>query len=101
MNYRFALLLLLMAAPVLAETPQHPSPRSALSLTCLGCHSDSSSNASRGIPSLKVLSPEALASKLIAYQENRLTGTVMNRISQGLSLEEIQNLSHSFRAEPK
>jgi cytochrome c553 len=100
MMYRFVLLLTLVSSPLSAETQTLPPPLSALKMTCAGCHRDTGSQTTRSIPSLKKLTPQALESKLIAYKDNRLQGTVMNRISQGLSLDNIHNLSQSFLGAP-
>ena len=96
--HRFTLLLTLIAGPLSADT--QPPPLSALKLSCLGCHGEIDAHTRKKIPTLSQLTAEALESKLTAYKENRLQGTVMNRICRGLSPDEIHQLSMSFKSAP-
>jgi cytochrome c553 len=98
--HRFALLLSLVAGPLSADTILHPPSLSALKLSCLGCHGETDAPTQNHIPTLSQLTPAALESKLMAYKENRLQGTVMNRICQGLTQDELHQLSITFKGAP-
>ena len=98
--HRFALLLSLVAGPLSADTKLRPPSLSALKLSCLGCHGETDPPTQNHIPSLSQFTPGALESKLMAYKENRLQGTVMNRIGQGLTQDEIHQLSITFKGAP-
>ena len=60
---------------------------------CSSCHAEEKSNGAYAIPSLKKQSAENLAKKLMAYRNDELAGTLMNRIAKGYSEHELQAIA--------
>jgi sulfide dehydrogenase cytochrome subunit len=63
------------------------SPDNILALNCQSCHAALSEP--EGIPSLHSLSQTVIENALLAFKRGERDATVMNRISSGLSDEEI------------
>lgn len=63
--------------------------------TCMGCHGVNGKSPG-SIPSIAGQSSAALNSKLMAYREGKLTGTIMNRIAKGYTPDELKAVSEFF-----
>ena len=63
--------------------------------TCMGCHGVNGKSPG-SIPSIAGQSAESLSSKLMAYREGKLTGTIMNRIAKGYTPAEIKAVAEFF-----
>lgn len=79
------------AAPVYRD----PDEGTLLAAPCAGCHRKAS-DSKAGIPVLSDLTPEELASKLLAYRSGELEGTLMNRLARGYSEAEIRLLADAL-----
>ena len=63
-----------------------------LAAPCSGCH-DARPAGDGQIPDLTGLSTEVIAEKLLAYRDDRLDGTLMNRIARGYSEPELRMIA--------
>ncbi|WP_407276001.1 c-type cytochrome [Halothiobacillus sp. DCM-1] len=84
--------LLLPAAQVSAN---EQISGATIGYTCMGCHGVNGKSPG-SIPSIAGQSAAQLASKLMAYREDKLTGTIMNRIAKGYTPAEIQAVAAFF-----
>jgi len=69
----------------------------ALANACAACHGPEGRSTGM-IPSLRDLSPNALHDSLRAYRSGERTGTVMNRLTQGLDDADIDAITAHFAA---
>jgi cytochrome c553 len=69
----------------------------ALANACAACHGPEGRSAGM-IPSLRDLTPNALHDSLRAYRSGERTGTVMNRLTQGLDDADIDAITAHFAA---
>jgi cytochrome subunit of sulfide dehydrogenase len=69
----------------------------ALANACAACHGPEGRSTGM-IPSLRNLSPNALHGALRAYRSGERTGTVMNRLTQGLDDADIDAITAHFAA---
>jgi cytochrome c553 len=69
----------------------------ALVNACAACHGPEGRSAGM-IPSLHDLTPNALHDSLRAYRSGERTGTVMNRLTQGLDDADIDAITAHFAA---
>ena len=69
----------------------------ALANACAACHGPEGRSAG-AIPSLRDLTPNALHDSLRAYRSGERTGTVMNRLTQGLDDADIDAITAHFAA---
>ena len=69
----------------------------ALANACAVCHGPEG-RSSGMIPSLRDLDPNALHDSLRAYRSGERTGTVMNRLTQGLNDADIDAITAHFAA---
>jgi cytochrome c553 len=69
----------------------------ALANACAACHGPEGRSIG-GIPSLRDLTPNALHDSLRAYRNGERTGTVMNRLTQGLDDADIDAITAHFAA---
>lgn len=83
-----------MSAPVCAEGPSGE----VLVNTCFSCHGTDGHSAG-AMPSIAGKDPDYIERRLIDYREDRLQGTVMNRIAKGFSDAEIMRLARYFAAQ--
>ena len=91
-----AFLILCMSASA-AEPGNEPTAR-MLANTCFPCHGPQGKGA-LAMPSLEGRSSEYIEQRLIEYRDDRLAGTVMNRIAKGFTAAEIARLSRLFPVE--
>lgn len=63
--------------------------------TCMGCHGVNGKSPG-SIPSIAGQSAAQMTSKLMAYREGKITGTIMNRIAKGYTPAEILSVSEFF-----
>lgn len=91
-----ALLLCAIAAgPAVLATEAAEGARLRLIVaTCQTCHSGPQDGAT--IPRLEGLAPEALRALLEAYKTGKTPATIMDRITKGLTDEEIAGISAMF-----
>ncbi len=71
----------------------------AIGYTCMGCHGVNGKSPG-SIPSIAGQSAAGLATKLLAYRDGKLTGTIMNRIAKGYSPEELKAVAEFFAQQP-
>jgi cytochrome subunit of sulfide dehydrogenase len=69
----------------------------ALANACATCHGPEG-RSSGAIPSLRDLTPNSLHDSLRAYRSGERTGTVMNRLTQGLDDADIDAITAHFAA---
>lgn len=69
-----------------------------LAATCSGCHEGEASGDSREIPGLGGLSAEAITGKLLAYRDDKVSGTLMNRLVRGYSEQELRMIAEYLGA---
>lgn len=65
--------------------------------TCFSCHGADGHSAG-AMPSIAGKDADYIEKRLLDYREDRLQGTVMNRISKGFSDAEIVRLARDFAA---
>ena len=88
--------LLLCYTTAAAQTnPNARSDAQLLAASCNGCHADNQP-ADHTMPNLGILSAAEINKKLLSYRNNKLTGTVMNRISKGYTEAEIEQLAKAI-----
>jgi sulfide dehydrogenase cytochrome subunit len=72
----------------------------SLAASCSSCHARSSEpSVSVGIPALTGLSSAQLLSKLMAYRQDEIAGTLMNRIAKGYSPAELAAIADTITKE--
>jgi len=84
---------LIVSTAVYAEDPSSE----VLVNTCFSCHGTDGHSAG-AMPSISGKDPDYIERRLIDYREDRLQGTVMNRIAKGFSDTEIASLARYFAA---
>jgi cytochrome subunit of sulfide dehydrogenase len=88
-------LLLFASASTAAADMQatEPDPATAVSVqACYGCHARPGTEAN-GLVSFSASSALEITNKLKAYRSGELSSTVMNRISRGYSLAELESIA--------
>ena len=80
--------LCLSLSPVTDAQDRIFSPGSVLSLGCIACHGQAEQNSL--IPSLSLMNSEQIEAALLAFKRNERQGTLMPRITDALSVEQIQ-----------
>ncbi len=85
--------LVMLIAPGFAAGDQ-PSG-AVLANTCYSCHGTDGHSAG-AMPSIAGKDAGYIERRLLDYREDRLKGTVMNRIAKGFSAEEIGRLAQHF-----
>ena len=89
-----ALVLLPMLATSSPAAEDRPSGE-VLANTCYSCHGTDGHSAG-AMPSIAGKDASYIERRLLDYRDDRLSGTVMNRIAKGFSAEEIERLSQHF-----
>ena len=69
-----------------AQTPE------ALALPCANCHGPDGRSAG-AIPAIAGLSAEEIVASMVAFQNDELGATIMNRIAKGYSPAELEELA--------
>lgn len=85
-------ILLWVVTPTGVQAEYIPPVNQTLAAACYGCHAKSGAEPT-GLVALETHNAEDIAKKLLAYRSGELTGTVMNRISRGYSVEELNTLA--------
>ena len=97
-SYKLSLIIALLLTPVICKplAAQEQTPENAylrlIAATCYTCHSDPGNDAGK-IPGLQGLTASRLRELLTGYKTGELQGTIMGRISKGLSDAEIERIS--------
>jgi cytochrome c553 len=94
----FWVMLVVIGASSYAEATDLTVQRgAALANACAACHGPEG-RSTGAIPSLRDLTPNALHDSLRAYRSGERTGTVMNRLTQGLDDADIDAITAHFAA---
>ncbi len=84
------LALYLLPLPAAAQAPGIAP--SLLAASCGTCHGPDGRGAG-SVPPLDGLAPEAIRTSLLAFRQDRLPATIMNRLAKGFTEAEIDALS--------
>jgi cytochrome c553 len=94
----FWVMLVVIGSAAYAEATDLTVQRgAALANACAACHGPEG-RSTGVIPSLRNLTPNALHDSLRAYRSGERTGTVMNRLTQGLDDADIDAITAHFAA---
>ncbi len=85
-----SLLWVVTPAAVMGDNTQ--AVKQTLVSACYGCHAKNDAQPTGLVP-LQTGNVEDMATKLLAFRSGELSGTVMNRISRGYSIEELNTLA--------
>lgn len=91
---KLTLLILLLAAPAVAQTATGRLP------VCLACHGQTGTSAMPNVPSLGAMPVNYTLTQLYLFREKLRLADPMNTMSEGLTDEDLRSLAATFNAMP-
>lgn len=95
----FIFVLGLLPGIVLAQADSMPPPE-LLAYPCMACHGPGGNSVSEELPSIAGGDYQDMRRTLLAFKEGRKQTTIMDRITQGYSDQEIDAIARYFSSLP-